>query len=99
MITKPRTDRMFHQPPYVTRKVMYVIRSYECGHCSSADRAYAQIANEMWIAAEGKGRVPQAPRGSGAEFDAWLEQHNRTVHRLARWLAWVDSKQQKGLDG
>ncbi len=90
-------DRMAHRPPYVTRQVVYAIRDYECGHCSSADAAYTEIARSMWWDAESAGRVPKLPRGDADEaaYDAWRARWERTVTRLARWLAWVDRKQQE----
>lgn len=88
-----------HRPPYVTRQVVYTIRDYECGHCSSKVGAYEEIARQMWWDAEPAGRVPKLPRTSDDDsYLAWELHHGRTTQRLARWLAWVDSKQQTGSD-
>lgn len=82
---------MTRGPPYVTRHVVYCgPPDPECGHHRTAHSAYSEIARQMWFEAEDARRVPKMPRGK--IDDEWWSRYQRTTTRLARWLAWVDSR-------
>lgn len=79
-----------HWPPYVTRKIVYAINSYECGHMGEPAEAYEEVAREMIAGAEYAGARPRfdADAATDAEYEALFQLEKR----LAQWLTWVDRR-------
>jgi hypothetical protein len=73
-----------HRPPYVERMIVYAVRGYECGHHSSAEDAYEEVARDLWFKRKRNMRA--------TVDDEYLNRQALVVGRLARWLAWVDGK-------
>lgn len=63
----------------------------ECGHCSSAQQAYEDLALALMLRRE---------RWASAALDSdeMLARYERLQSRLARWLAWTDEREHGAME-